>query len=70
MSKHHHHPHEGHHSGTPPTPGRRPWHHSPFFWVAGFFILLGLMCFIFVSSPSAQPKALPPPPAPSGDSAK
>jgi hypothetical protein len=46
MGKHHHHPDEGHSAGAPPGTGRRRWHHSPFFWVAGFFLFLALTLFI------------------------
>jgi hypothetical protein len=44
MSKHHHHPDEGH---TPETPtGSKARGHGFFFYVAGFFILIALICFI------------------------
>jgi hypothetical protein len=43
MSKHHHHPHEGHGAGTP---SKKPLRHNWFFWVAGFFLLLALLGFI------------------------
>jgi hypothetical protein len=45
VGKHHHHPHEGHRSGT--SPGGKPMHHDWRFYVAGFFILLALLAFIF-----------------------
>ena len=44
MSKHHHHPHEGHSAGDRPA-SKRP-SHGFFFYVAGFFILIALICFI------------------------
>jgi hypothetical protein len=44
MSKHHHHPHEGHSAGNAPGTGRRK--QGPFFYVAGICILIGLICFI------------------------
>jgi hypothetical protein len=50
MSKHHHHPHEGHSAGDAPGYGRKPLHHNPFFWVAGFFILVALIGFIVEGS--------------------
>jgi hypothetical protein len=64
MSKHHHHPHEGHGSGG--GPARRPLHHSWFFWVAGVFILLALLGFIFSGNLAWNPAAPTPPPANTG----
>ncbi|HEX4141344.1 MAG TPA: hypothetical protein VHY09_13430 [Candidatus Methylacidiphilales bacterium] len=43
MSKHHHHPNEGHGPGNPPgNHFRRNW----FFYVSGVFILIALLAFI------------------------
>ncbi len=61
VSKHHHHPHEGHGSGDPPGSGRKPLHHHALFWVAGFFILLALVCFIMEGVPSVRSSAMQPP---------
>jgi hypothetical protein len=60
MSKHHHHPHEGHRPGETPAakkPGR-----GAFFYVSISFILIALLCFIvngatFFRSPAATPPA-------------
>jgi len=60
MSKHHHHPHEGHGAGEP---ARRPLHHTWFFWVAGFFILLALISFVLSGNLAWRPSATPPPTA-------
>jgi hypothetical protein len=46
--------------GEPPGTGRKPLHHNVFFWVAGFFLLVALLSFIFLSSPSVAPKVLSP----------
>lgn len=61
MSKHHHHPHEGHSSGNPPKAK-----HNWFFYVAGIFILIALLAFIFSGDLVFNPSATPPPPAPGG----
>jgi hypothetical protein len=63
MSKHHHHPHEGHRSGNPPGSGRP--RHNWFFYVAGFFILIGLLCFIMLGTNFFWSPVVPatPPPA-------
>ena len=56
------------HHGGPSTDAARPqkpyWkrmHHSPFFWVAAFFILVAMTIFVmtdgFLIRPRAQPKA-------------
>jgi hypothetical protein len=61
MSKHHHHPHEGHSSGNAPGTGRRG--HGPFFYVAGVCILIALICFIIwgaFAGPVATTRANPP----------
>ena len=47
MSKHHHHPHEGHGAGNPPGTVRGHLHHNWFFYVSGLFILVALLAFIF-----------------------
>jgi len=64
MSKHHHHPHEGHGDGGRPPQGHL--HHNWFFYVAGFFILLALISFVLSGNLAWRP-APPPPTAPSGD---
>jgi hypothetical protein len=43
MSKHHHHPDEGHSAGNPP---RNHFRHNWFFYVSGVFILIALLAFI------------------------
>jgi hypothetical protein len=70
MSKHHHHPHEGHGSGAAPGSGRKPLHHNVFFWVAGFFILIALLAFIFSGNLALQPALSTPQPTPSAGVAK
>jgi hypothetical protein len=61
MSEHHHHqPHEGHSSRET----KRPLHHNAFFWVAGFFILVALICFVLAGIPSVWQSVHTPPPAP------
>jgi hypothetical protein len=64
MSKHHHHPHEGHRSGTPSD--KKPLHHNVFFWVGGFFILVALICFVLEGIPSLRWSAATLPPAATG----
>jgi hypothetical protein len=44
MSKHHHHPHEGHSAGNAPGTGRRS--HGPRFYLAGLCLFIALVCFI------------------------
>jgi len=61
MSKHHHHPHEGHSSGTPKGDH---FHHNWFFYVAGFFLFLALLAFIFSGNLRFHPSATPPPSKP------
>jgi hypothetical protein len=68
MSKHHHHPDEGHSVGTPPA--SKPQGRGFFFYIAGLFILIALLCFIlntanFSWSPTVPPTppASAPPPA-------
>ena len=70
MSKHHHHPHEGHSAGEAPGTGRKPLHHSPFFWVAGVFILVALLAFIFSGNLAWRPATSAPQPAAASDAAK
>jgi hypothetical protein len=64
MSKHHHHPNEGHGSGNPPGGVRGHLHHNWFFYASGIFILLALLAFILsgnlawnfnASAPTAKP---------------
>jgi len=64
MSKHHHHPHEGHHSGEPGA-SRKPMHHDWRFYVAGFFLFLALLAFILSGNLRWRP-APPPLPASTG----
>jgi uncharacterized integral membrane protein len=65
MSKHHHHPNEGHRSGEPAA-SRKPLHHDWRFYVAGFFLLIALLAFIFsgnlawVPAPGPAPGAAAP----------
>jgi hypothetical protein len=59
MSKHHHHPHEGHSAGTP-NASKRPLHHTVFFYVAGLFLLVALLCFIFEGSFLGRPGIVSP----------
>jgi hypothetical protein len=61
MSKHHHHPHEGHGSGEPPNSGGKRLRHNWFFYVAGFFILVALIAFVLSGNLLWQPSALPVP---------
>jgi hypothetical protein len=58
MSKHHHHPHEGHSSGNPPGTGRQ--RQGPFFYLAGLFILVALICFIVLGSFAGSRSIAPP----------
>jgi hypothetical protein len=67
MSKHHHHPHEGHHSGTPGA-SRKPMHHDWRFYVAGLFLFLALLAFIFSGNLRWRP-APPPVPGPANTTA-
>ena len=60
MSKHHHNPHEGHSNGESSKGDHM--HHNWFFYVAGFFLLLALLAFIFSGNLALQPN-LPPPPS-------
>ena len=60
MSKHHHHPHEGHHSGAPKA--AKPMHHDWRFYAAGLLILVALMAYLLSLDLSTSPKA--PLPAP------
>jgi len=54
MSKHHHHPHEGHSAGDSPETSKGHLRHNWFFYVAGFFILVALIGFVLSSSPGWQ----------------
>jgi uncharacterized integral membrane protein len=60
MSKHHHHPHEGHGAGNPPGTGRKHLRHTWFFYVAGFFLLLALLGFILSNNLSSVPGPVAP----------
>jgi hypothetical protein len=63
MSKHHHHPHEGHHSGTPAA--RKPLHHDWRFYAAGLLILVALLIYLatedlrFTPASPVQPDPVP-----------
>jgi hypothetical protein len=46
MSKHHHHPDEGHGAGEAPRSMRGRLHHNWFFYVSGIFLLVALICFV------------------------
>jgi hypothetical protein len=63
VGKHHHHPHEGHRSGTSPG-GNKPMHHDWRFYAAGFFILLALLAFIFSGNLAWRPAGAPSPAPP------
>jgi len=68
MSKHHHHPGEGHGSGEPSRPAGNHLHHNWFFYVSGVFILLALLGFIFSGNLAWQFSAAPTtPPLSAGD---
>jgi len=54
MSKHHHHPNEGHGEGNPPGSIRGHLHHNWFFYVSGVFLLIALLAFIFSGNLSWQ----------------
>jgi hypothetical protein len=69
MSKHHHHPHEGHNAGNPPGTGKKHLRHNWFFYVAGLFILIALLGFIFSNNLTLQPNVVRAP-APAADVAK
>jgi hypothetical protein len=60
MSKHHHHPHEGHGDGGTSD---RPLRHNWFFYVAGFFLLLALIGFILSGNLALTPSSTPAPAA-------
>jgi hypothetical protein len=64
MSKHHHHPNEGHGSGDPPRSLRGHLHHNWFFYVSGVFLLVALLGFIFSGNLSWQFSASAPQPTP------
>jgi hypothetical protein len=46
MSKHHHHPDEGHSGGNAPRPVRDHLHHNRFFYVSGVFLFIALLIFV------------------------
>ena len=59
MSKHHHHPHEGHSDGGPPKGSHL--RHNWFFYVSGVFLLLALLGFIFSGNLAWRPAVAPAP---------
>jgi hypothetical protein len=59
MSKHHHHPNEGHRGGEP-SASSKPLHHDWRFYVAGFFLLIALLAFIFSGNLAWGPAPVPP----------
>jgi hypothetical protein len=66
MGKHHHHPNKGHGDGSPSPSARNHLHHNWFFYVAGFFLLVALIAFVFSGNNlSWQFSAALPQPAPS-----
>jgi hypothetical protein len=64
MSKHHHHPNEGHRGGQPAHSVRNHLHHTWFFYVSGIFILVALIAFVLSGNLSWQFSATPTPQAP------
>jgi hypothetical protein len=62
MGKHHHHPHEGHGSGTPPS--RKPMHHDWRFYAAGLAILIALLIYLLSGDLAFQPRLTPVPQTP------
>jgi len=64
MSKHHHHPDEGHGDGGSSRPVRNHLHHNWFFYISGLFILIALLAFVFSGNLSWQFSAAPPPQTP------
>jgi hypothetical protein len=70
MSKHHHHPHEGHGPGNPPNTHKGHLRHNWFFYVAGVMILFALLAFIFSGNLALQPTTSSPQPAASSGASK
>jgi hypothetical protein len=64
MSKHHHHPGEGHYGGHPPGSFRAHLHHNFFFYLSGAFLLLALLGFILSGNLSWQYSVSAPQPKP------
>ncbi len=64
MSKHHHHPNEGHSAGNPPGSSRNHFHRNWFFYVSGVFILIALLAFIASGNLSWNFNATAPQPKP------
>lgn len=52
MSKHHHHPHEGHHAGKP---AQKPLHHDWRFYAAGAIIMIALVLYLLSGDLSWRP---------------
>ena len=44
-------------------PHRRPLHHSPFFWLAAFFLLAAMIVYVLTGNLSSTPGAKPLPAA-------
>jgi hypothetical protein len=55
--------HQGgpHTSAASPKPYWKRMHHSPFFWVAAFFILLAMVIFVTTDGFLLRPRGAPPP---------
>ena len=70
MSKHHHHPHEGHGEGNPPGTARGHLRHNWFFYVSGVFLFIALLAFVLTGSLAWRPPVATPPPAPAAGTAK
>jgi hypothetical protein len=70
MSKHHHHPHEGHSAGNPPGTRHGHLRHNWFFYLAGVMILLALLAFIFSGNLALRPTTSSPQPAASSGASK
>jgi hypothetical protein len=55
IQKHHGGPHTD--PGNPERPHWKRMHHSPFFWVAAFFILLAMIIFVVTDGFLIRPRA-------------
>jgi hypothetical protein len=61
MSRHHHHPHEGHLGGNPP--GQKKLRHDWRFYAAGLCILIALLVYLLSGDLAFTPRVTAPPPA-------